>query len=96
VHYPEFLRQLRQAHLTLREFAELLGMNRVSLSNYAKKSIVPSHLAIIAVLLAEMGRRNIEYRSILQQIPVVRKKPRGAGIGKFGGDKQQRLFSPYQ
>ena len=95
MNYAEFLKQLRRAHLTLRDFAELLGMNRVSLSNYAKKGRVPSHLAIIAVLLGEMGRRNIEYRSIFQQILVVPKKPRGAGIGKFGGDKQQRLFSTY-
>lgn len=90
--YAIFLRQIQRAHLTLREFAELLKMNRVSLSNYAKKGIVPSHLGLIAILLAEMGKRNIDYRSILRHVAIVPKKPRGAGIGKFGGDKQQRLF----
>jgi transcriptional regulator with XRE-family HTH domain len=90
--YESFLRQIRRAHLTLREFAGLLGMNRISLSNYAKKGTIPSHLAIIATLLAEMGKRNIEYRSILREVQIVQKKPRGAGMGKFGGDKQQRLF----
>jgi hypothetical protein len=63
-----------------------------TLSNYSKKGTVPSHLAVIATLLAEMGKRNIEYRSILQQVRILPKKPRGAGIGKFGGDNQQRLF----
>lgn len=90
--YKEFLRQIKRAHLTLNEFAELLRMNRISLSNYAKKETVPSHLAIIARLLAEMGKRNIDYRPILQEIQLVPKRPRGAGVGKFGGDKQQRLF----
>ena len=90
--YRTFLRQIRRAHLTVREFAELLGMNRISLSNYAKKGTVPSHLGVIAALLAEMGKQNIEFRSILRQVAIIPKKPRGAGIGKFGGDKQQRLF----
>jgi hypothetical protein len=67
-------------------------MNRVSLSNYAKQGEIPSHLAIIALLLGEMGSRNIDCEIVLRGIQVMRKKPRGAGIGKFGGDKQQRLF----
>lgn len=90
--YADFLRHLRRAHLTLHGFAKLLGMNRISLSNYSKRGTVPSHLVVIATLLAEMGKRNIDYRSILQQLRIPPKKPRGAGIGKFGGDKQQRLF----
>jgi transcriptional regulator with XRE-family HTH domain len=92
MNYAVFLKQIQKAHLTLREFAELLKMNRVSLSNYAKKGIVPSHLGVIATLLAEMGKRGIDYRSILQQVTIAPKKPRGAGMSKFGGDKQQRLF----
>lgn len=90
--YETFLKLIRRAHLTVREFAELLCMNRISLSNYAKRGVVPSHLGVIATLLAEMGKKNIDFRSLLLQIEICRKKPRGAGIGKFGGDKQQRLF----
>jgi len=90
--YGTFLRLIGRAHLTVREFAELLRMNRISLSNYAKKGVVPSHLVVIAVLLAEMGKKNIDFRAILRQLEIVPKRPRGAGIGKFGGDKQQRLF----
>lgn len=71
---------------------ELQKMNRVSLSNYAKERHRSTHLGLIAKLLAEMRKRNIDYRSILRQVAIVPKKPRGAGIGKFGGDKQQRLF----
>jgi hypothetical protein len=69
-----------------------LNSGQLSLSNYAKKGIVPSHLGLIAILLGEMGKRNIDYQSIIRQVAIVPKKPRGAGIGKFGGDKQQRLF----
>jgi hypothetical protein len=90
--YEEFLRQIAKAGLTMREFASLVKMNRISLSNYAKKGDVPSHLAVIAVLVGEMGERKIDFKSVLSSIEIEPKKPRGAGIGKFGGDKQDDLF----
>jgi len=83
--YEEFQRQLGKAHLTIREFAEPVKMNRISLSNYGKKGEVPSHLAVIAALLGEMAERKIDYRNVLSRIDITPKKPRGAGIGKFGG-----------
>lgn len=90
--YEEFLRQIAKAGLTIRQFAALVKMNRISLSNYAKKGEVPSHLAVIAVLVGELGERKIDFRSVLSNIEIEPKKPRGAGIGKFGGDKQDDLF----
>ena len=92
--YDEFLRQLGKAGLNIRQFAELMKMNRVSLSNYGKKGEVPSHLAIIATLLGEMAERKIDFREVLSKVDISPKKPRGAGIGKFGGDKQDNLFPP--
>ncbi|MGZ4957633.1 MAG: hypothetical protein ACXV7J_00135 [Methylomonas sp.] len=94
--YEEFQRHIGKAGLTIREFAELIKMNRISLSNYGKKGEVPSHLAVIAVLLGEMSDRQINYREALSQIDIAPKKPRGAGkAGKFGGDKQTELFFSY-
>lgn len=89
--YVEFQRQIGKAGLTIRQFAELVKMNRISLSNYGKKGEVPSHLAVIAALLGEMAERKIDYREVLSKIDIAPKKPRGAGIGKFGGDKQKDL-----
>lgn len=89
--YEEFQRQIGKAGLTIRQFAELVKMNRVSLSNYGKKGEVPSHLAVIAALLGEMGERKIDFREVLSKIDIAPKKPRGAGIGRFGGDKQADL-----
>jgi len=87
--YDEFSRQVGKAGLTIREFADLIKMNRVSLSNCARRGEVPSHLAVIATLLGEMAERKIDYRPLLSSVEIKRKKPRGAGVGgKFGGDKQ--------
>lgn len=90
--YEEFQRHIGKAGLSLREFAALVKMNRVSLSNYGKKGEVPTHLGVIAALLGEMAESRIDYRGVLARIDISPKKPRGAGIGRFGGDKQEELF----
>lgn len=90
--YEEFQRHIGKAGLTNIEFAQLVKMNRISLSNYGKKGEVPSHLAVIAALLGEMADRKIDYRSVLARIDIVPKKPRGAGkSGKFGGARQSEI-----
>jgi hypothetical protein len=91
--YIEFQRHVGKAGLTIKSFAELIRMNRISLSNYAKQGEVPSHLAIIAALLGEMADRGIDYRAVLTRIDVASKKPRGAGkSGRFGGNPEGDLF----
>lgn len=93
--YDEFQRQIGKAGLTIKQFADLVKMNRVSLSNNRKKGEVPSHLAVIATLLGEMAERHIDFRDVLSRIDIEPKRPRGAGkAGKFGGDKQNDLDLP--
>ena len=62
--YYEFLRQLGKAGLTVKEFAELIRMNRISINN-SKQGKVPSHLAVIACLMGEMAERGVDYRDAL-------------------------------
>lgn len=91
--YEEFHRQIGKAGLTIREFAELVKMNRISLSNYRKDGDVPSHLAVIAALMGEMADQQIDFKTVLSRIDIVPKKPRGAGKkGKFGGERKVELF----
>lgn len=91
--YDEFQRHVGKAGLTIKAFAELMGMNRVSVSNLAKKGEVPTHLAVIAALLGEMADKGIDFREVLSRIDISPKKPRGAGRhGQFGGSKQGNMF----
>lgn len=84
--YDEFQRHVGKAGMTLSEFAHLLKMRRNSITNYAKRGEVPSHLAVIAVLLGAMADGKLEFRSLLENIDIEPKKPRGgAGKGRFGG-----------
>ena len=90
--YDSFLAELGKAGLSVRAFAELIGMNPNSVSNYASTGKVPRHLAIIAALLAEMNVCGIDFQRAIERVSVNRKKPRGRGKpGRFGGDKQEQL-----
>lgn len=92
VTYDDFITELNKAGLTVRRFAELMSMQPNSISNNKKKGDVPVHLAVIASLLAEMARRDIDYAPIFERIEPGRKKPRGAAkAGKFAGDRQGAL-----
>jgi hypothetical protein len=90
--YDEFLAELGKAGLSVRAFADLIGMNRNSVSNYASREEVPRHLALIAVLIGEMNVRGIAYQEVISRVEMRLKRPRGgAKPGRFGGDRQEEL-----
>lgn len=89
--YTEFLTELERAGLSVRSFAELIGMNPNSITNYAGRGELPQHIALVAVLVAEMAARGIDYRTAIAKVAPT-KKPRGAAHrGHFGGDRQASL-----
>ena len=90
--YDEFKRHVGKAGLTIRAFAELIKLNPASISNHSKTGEIPSHLGIIAVLLAELAERRVDFKEVMDKIDIAPKKARGAGKGKFGGDRQDLLF----
>lgn len=75
----------------MRSFAELIGMNPNSVTNYARRGELPQHIALVAVLVAEMAVRGVDYRIAIAKVAPT-KKPRGATrSGHFGGDRQASL-----
>ncbi|WP_234271792.1 XRE family transcriptional regulator [Billgrantia ethanolica] len=88
--YQEFLRQLGKAGLTVKEFSELVGMNRNSVSNYAGRTSVPTHLAVISKLMGEMAEQGIDFRKTLAGLEAVPKKPRGASRNRRLAEMQDR------
>lgn len=53
--YEQFKSELKRAGISIKGFAELLLMNPTSITNYRQKHEVPRHLALIAVMLAELS-----------------------------------------
>ncbi len=90
--YADFLVELGKAGLSVRAFAELIGMNPNSISNYARTGELPTHLALIAVLVVGINEVGGDYRQIMSKVELTPKKPRGgARQGHFGGDRQSNL-----
>lgn len=89
--YPEFIAELERAGLSVRSFAELIGMNPNSITNYAGRGELPQHIALVAVLVAEMATAGLDYRRAIARVAPT-KKPRGATRrGRFGGDRQESM-----
>lgn len=89
--YAEFLAELERAALSVRGFADLIGMNPNSITNYAARGEVPQHIAIVAVLVAELATSGGDYRTAIAKV-APKKKPRGGSRrGYFGGDRQPSL-----
>lgn len=90
MNYNELLRNIGKSGLTIRDFAELLGMNRVSISNLSKKEEVPVHLGIIAALMGEMAEHGLDFRPVITKIDVKPRPAKGlAAKGVFGGMKSK-------
>lgn len=90
--YDNFLCELNKAGLSVKRFADLIGMQPNSISNNKKRGEVPIHLAFIVSLLAEMSARHIDYEPVMARVRPVKKQPRGAATcGRFAGDKQGTL-----
>jgi len=86
--YQEFRRQLGKAGLSVKAFAALIKQNPNSISNHAGQGEVPSHIAVIAALVAEMADHQIDFRAVLNRIEFTQTKARGGKIkGPFGTSK---------
>lgn len=78
MNYSEFKRQLGKAGLTIKDFGELTKLHPNSVSNYAQQDSVPTHLALMAVFMAELTERGVDCREIVAGLELAAKKPRGA------------------
>lgn len=65
--YEELKRQIGKAGLTNKAFAELIGINPNSVTNF-KRTKVPSNIAIIAVLMAEMKEHGVDFEIPIKNI----------------------------
>lgn len=89
--YTEFLSELERAGLSVRSFAELIGMNPNSITNYAGRGEVPQHIALLVVLVAEMAAHGLDYRAAIAKVSPTKKPRGGSRRGHFGGDRQASL-----
>lgn len=73
---------LGKASLTNRRFAQLLGMNEKSLTNMAKKGVVPNHVAALSLLMGLLADNRVPFQEQLEKEHFVKAEPRGKGFSK--------------
>lgn len=64
--YDELKRQIGKAGLTNKAFAKLIGINPNSVTNF-KKNGIPSNIAIIAALMAELKENRIDFEGVIKK-----------------------------
>lgn len=77
--YEEFRRHLGKAGLTNIEFAEIVKLNRNTLSNFRRYG-VPKYWAIIAVLMGVMADNAIDFKGPMSRIKIDMKKARAGSL----------------
>ena len=97
--YPTFKKNLAHTGLTIRELAELLRMNKNSITNYAQSGEVPTHLGVIVRLVATLVDHHIDFRKELASAQIRTKRKRGVPFGhpfkkKVGGASPSPVQRP--
>ena len=84
MNYAEFRRHLGKAGLTINEFSALMEVRPSSISNYAKKPLVPRQYAVIAVLLGDAADRGVDFRELLTRFGItLRARPSSSRIANL-------------
>lgn len=81
--YEEFQRQIGKSGLTLKGFAELLKMNRVSISNLSQRERIPNHLAVISTLMGLLSDKQIPFVEAINALELEPMSPRGKSFNKY-------------
>lgn len=78
--YEEFKRQLGKVGVSAKEFACLLEVNPNSITNYSQYKKVPSHLVVIASLIAKMAENGLDFKNIISRANQASKKTSGQEV----------------
>ncbi len=85
--YQTFKLCVRRAGMEIKDFAGMVGLNHRSISNYSKRGEIPMHLAIMAVMMVELVKQDVDLKAVFAKSELTgrhRKKTEGGFKGKRG------------
>lgn len=88
--YKTFKGYVRRTGLEIREFAELVGMNQRSVSNYSKTGVVPEHLALIVFMMVELDRCGADLKEVFARLDKIGRRPYKRREGGFRGKRNAK------
>jgi hypothetical protein len=74
----------------MKGFAEFIGVDRKSISNYSKKGEMPNRLALIALLLAELAKHEVSHEVVSKRFDALGRRPRKRTRGVIEIDAKKK------
>lgn len=78
--FVDFKKLLLDADISLPKFAKLIKVSEKNIQAYKKKEEVPNHMAVIAKCFAHMKSCDIDYKKIIDELNLTKKKKDGVGF----------------
>jgi len=80
--FIDFKKLLLDADITLPKFANIIKVSEKNIQAYKKKGEVPNTIAVIAKCFATFHTNDVDYKSIIKDLELVKKEKKGAGFSK--------------
>ncbi len=80
--FIDFKKLLLDADITLPKFANIIKVSEKNIQAYKKKGEVPNTIAVIAKCFATFHTSEVDYKSIIKELELVKKEKKGAGFSK--------------
>ena len=90
--FIEFKKMLLDAEITLPKFCRLIKVSDKNIQSYKKKGTVPNTIAVIATCFAEMQRKQIDYRYVIEALNL-KKQTKSGGFKKKTPKKESAPLS---
>jgi len=80
--FVDFKKLLLDADITLPKFANLIKVSEKNIQAYKKKGEVPNTIAVIAQCFATFNTSEVDYKTLIKDLELVKKEKKGAGFSK--------------
>ncbi len=89
--FIDFKKLLLDADITLPKFANIIKVSEKNIQAYKKKGEVPNTIAVIAKCFATFHTSEVDYKSIIKELELVKKEKKGAGFSKDKDKSKDKL-----
>ena len=75
--FIDFKKLLLDAELSIPKFTDVIKVSEKNIQAYKKKKEVPNAIASIAACFGNMNKENIDYKSLISELNLVKKEKKG-------------------
>jgi len=88
--FIEFKKLVLDAELTIPKFTALIKVSEKNIQSYKKKEQVPNAIAAVAACFAKMNQEGMDYKTLINDLDLIKKEKKGAGFSSKKKDKKNK------